>query len=123
MKKRCVIQVQDLKNSRRDFARDYQQIEKGKKMNVQKMTFANGGLFRKFLTEKRLELIKIIKEKKPRSIKEIERLTNRDYKSINIDLSVLKEIGILDMIKENNRVMPRIKFDEISVKIPLKAMH
>ena len=122
MKKEFVIQVQDLKSSLKDFAKAYKTIEKGEKIKpIEKLTFVDINVFRKFATTKRIELLKIIKDKRPESIKELERLTKRDYKSINTDLNVLRKLNLVDIKKEDNKSVPKITYNEINIKIPIGA--
>jgi len=122
MKREFIIQIKDLKGSLNDFAKTFEKLEKGEKINyVDKLTFVDIDVFRKFATNKRIELLRIIKEKKPQSIKELERLTKRDYKSINVDLEVLKKLKLVELKKEDHRAVPVIKYDEIDIKIPLNA--
>jgi len=122
MKKEFVIRVKDLKSSLRDFAETYKKIKKGEKIeSVEKLTFVDIDLFRKFATKKRIELLKIIKEKQPGSLKELERLTKRDYKSINTDLEVLRKLNLVEIKKEDHKTVPKINYSEINIKIPISA--
>jgi predicted transcriptional regulator len=120
--KEFVIQVRSVKESLKDFADTYKNLSKGDKIKpVEKLTFVDIDTFRKFATSKRIELLKVIKEKKPRSIKELEHLTKRDYKAINIDLNILQELNLIEIDKKDYRSVPKIKYDSITVKIPLKC--
>lgn len=122
MKKEFIIQIKRVKDSLKDFAVVYKKIEKGEKMGpVEKLTFTDIDVFRKFLTNKRIELLRLIKNKKPTSIKEIEKLTKRDYKSICVDLNVLKKMDLISIEKENNKSVPKINYKEIDIKITLEA--
>ncbi len=122
MKPTYIIQVKTIKESLRDFADAYKKLESGKKIKpVHKLTFPNIGVFRKFMTKRRLELLRTIKNKKPSSIKELERLTKRDYKSVNTDLDILKKNGLIQLGKQNNKVKPTVNYKEIDIKISLEA--
>lgn len=122
MKKEYIVQVQSLKDSLKNFAVAYKKLKTGKKIKpVEKLTFVNVDVFRKFMTNKRIELLKIIKNKKPGSIKELGRITKRDYKSINTDLEILKKIDLVSMKKTNNKVVPKVDYKEIDIKIPLES--
>ena len=122
MKKEFMVQINDLKSSLKDFAATYKKLEKGEEIKpVEKLTFVNVDVFRKFATSKRLELLKIIKERKPKSIKDLERWTKRDYKSINVDLEVLRKLNLVEIVKEDHKSVPRVNYGEINVKIPLSV--
>jgi len=118
-KKEYIIQIKSVKESLKDFAVYYKRLEKGKMKPVEKLTFANVDVFRKFMTTKRIELLKVIKSKKPNSIRELGKMTHRDYKSINTDLNILNEVDLVKMKKKDNKVVPTVNYDEIDVKIVL----
>ena len=78
-----------------------------------------GGL-RNVLTKRRLELLSIVKHKKPQSIYELSKLLNRDLKSVNTDLKVLKQNDFIDFKKVNHgrqRVVPVVEFDKIDIMV------
>ena len=75
---------------------------------------------RNVLTKRRLELISVIRHKKPNSIYELSKLLNRDLKSVNTDLKVLKENDFVELRKSNNgrqRVVPVVEFDKIDIMV------
>jgi len=120
--KKFVIQIGSVKNSLKEFADTFKKLQKGEEVKPkEKLTFVDINTLRKFATDKRIELLKVIKEKKPRSIKELERLTNRDYKSINTDLTVLKEAHLISLDKEDNKVVPKVNYEKINIQISLSA--
>ena len=120
MKKEFVIQIQSVKDSLRDFAKVYKKLERGEKINpVEKLTFTNINDFRKFITGKRLELLKTIKQKNPNSIQQLAKMLNRDYKSINIDLQILQKMDLVSKKRENNKTVLEVNYSEIGIKIPL----
>jgi len=120
MKKEFVIQIQSVKDSLRDFAKVYKKLERGEKINpVEKLTFTNVNDFRKFITGKRLELLKTIKQKNPNSIQQLAKMLNRDYKSINTDLQILQKMDLVSKKRENNKTVLEVNYSEIGIKIPL----
>ena len=52
---------------------------------------------RNILTEKRLELWKLIRDKKPKSISDLARLTGRNFKSVYQDVSLLVKVGLVEL--------------------------
>ena len=122
MKKEFVIQIQSVKASLRDFAKVYKKLERGEKVDaVEKLTFTNVNDFRKFITPKRLELLKAVKQKKPSSIQQLAKILNRDYKSINTDLQILQKMDLISRKREDNKTMLEVNYSEIEIKIPLMA--
>ena len=118
--KEFIIQVQSVKESLKDFAVAYKKLQSGEKIKpVEKLTFASVEAFRKFMTNRRIELLRVIKTQKPGSIKELGRLTKRDYKSINTDLDILQKVDLVSMKKVDNKVRPSVDYKEIDIKIPL----
>lgn len=94
------IQVKSLKESLRDFATAY------KKTSKRKLVKYKGGVFfasmeavRKILTENRINILKTIKEKKPESLYELAKLTQRDLKNVVQDVSFLENLGLVDLQK------------------------
>jgi len=119
-KKEFVIQVKDLKDSLGDFAETYKKLKSGEKIKpVEKLTFVDVSVFRKFMTKRRIELLRTIKKSKPESIQELGRLTKRDYKSINTDLGILSKVDLVTMKKTDHKIKPSVEYKEIDIKIPL----
>ncbi len=54
---------------------------------------------RNFLTEKRLELWRAIRDQAPKSLTDLARLVKRDYKDVHQDVSILVEVGLVDLRK------------------------
>jgi len=75
---------------------------------------------RNVLTKRRLELISVIRHKKPNSIYELSKLLNRDMKSVNTDLKILEENDFVELKKTNHgrqRVVPVVEFDKIDIMV------
>lgn len=86
------------------------------------VSFSSLEQLRKFITPKRLQLLKIIKEKKPNSIYGLAKITNRPLKSINRDLDILKEIGLVELSKttgKRNKVVPKVNYEHINIGIEI----
>ena len=54
---------------------------------------------RNVLTEKRLALWRLIRDKRPDSILELSKMAHRDFKSVHRDLSVLVAVGLVELVK------------------------
>jgi predicted transcriptional regulator len=79
--------------------------------------FTSFEAFRKALTPKRLELLHIIKTKKPSSINHLARLTKRDIKNIAEDVKYLEQIGFIEKQEGNREIRPFIEYDKIDLEI------
>ncbi len=78
-------------------------------------------LVRKILTEERLRLIQVIKERNPKSIYELARILNRNRSSVMRDLKHLRSIGLIefDDSGKRNRKKPIVRYEEINIVISL----
>lgn len=88
--------------------------------------FENLDAFRKVLTEKRLELLHIVKREKPETIHQLARLVGRDVKNVSDDLKHLAELGLVTMDKQatageqaNAPRAPRVSYDKIRLEISI----
>ena len=89
----------------------------------ERLSFQNLDSFRKILTKQRLKVLHVIKHQHPKSIYELAKITKRDMKNIRDDLSKLKELGLIEMVKEkeNKRepLVPITKYDKLQVSIEI----
>lgn len=86
------------------------------------VSFENIETLRKFLTDKRLELLYVIKKEEPDSVYELAQLVERDFKSVNTDLAILEELGLISLEKMHDarkRVKPILEFERINVEIAI----
>jgi predicted transcriptional regulator len=68
---------------------------------------------------KRLELLHIIKAKKPSSINELARFAKRDVKNIADDVNYLEQIGLIQKKETASKTAPVITYDKIALEIAL----
>ena len=96
-------------------------IERGEEVKREKaIYFESIEGFRKALTPKRLELLHLIREKQPGSIQELTRLSKRNIKSVATDITLLEELGLIDMKrkKEGRREsIPVVNYNKINLEI------
>jgi predicted transcriptional regulator len=74
------------------------------------------------LTEKRLNLLRTIKERKPKSIYELAKILQRDVKNVSNDVNKLSELGLITLTKSKEgreRVTPTVDYDKILLEIPI----
>ena len=119
--KRVKIGIKSLENVLEDTKEVMKKLERGEKVKPEKgLYFESIEGFRKALTPKRLELLHLIREKQPRSIQELTRLSKRDIKSVATDITLLEELGLIDMKrkKEGRREsIPVVNYNKINLEI------
>jgi len=71
------------------------------------------------LSNENRELLKIILEKKPESLTELESLTGRKKSNLSRTLKTLERYGIVKLHKEKNRTVPEVLATEFKVEFGL----
>lgn len=119
--KRVKIGIKSLEDFLNDAKETMKKLERGEKVKAEKgLYFESIEGFRKALTPKRLELLHTIKERQPKSLQELSRLTNRDIKSIVTDIEILESLDLIDMKRKREgrrESTPTVKYNEIELRI------
>lgn len=99
--KRIKINLKSLEDVTKDAARVMRSVESGKAVasKPHEVVFTDFAVLRSFLTPKRLELIRLIRQHAPGSIAQLARLAKRDFARVYQDVQVLSEAGIIDIPK------------------------
>ena len=124
-KKKIRVTIRTLEESFKEDMKFASEVDKGIfKKHIPELSFTNFKMYKKMLTQKRLELLSIIKIKKPKSIKELSVISNRDFKNIYDDIKILKTLGFVKLKKSSNGLTPIVLYDEIdiAIKIPIEAI-
>lgn len=90
---------------------------KVKRIRVNVMTYDS---FFKVMTDKRLEILRMIKKKHPSSVYELAKILKRDAKNVTQDLEYLKDIGLVEIKRtqeKKERTIPEVKYDKIDLEI------
>lgn len=119
--KRVKIGIKSVKEVLEDFVKTGEAIERGERVKREKgIYFESIEGFRKALTPKRLELLHLIKEKRPESLQELARVAHRDIKSIVLDTKILEGLGLVDMKRKKTgrkQSIPVVDYDRIDLQI------
>ena len=120
------MKVRKLKLGIRDFDETLQEtaetvraVSAGKKVKPKghRLFFTSPEALRRFLTPKRIELIRLIRKRQPSSISELAALAHRDFKRVYEDIISLTEAGMVDLAKDKGRkTAPRVA-DELRLEI------
>lgn len=117
------IQIKTVEASLSDFASAYRKVSQRKPLRKKGgVFFASIDAVRKVLTENRIQLLRVIKQKKPGSLYELAKITNRDLKNVCQDISFLEELGLVDLEKpkgERSQRKPVLLTDHFSVEFAI----
>jgi predicted transcriptional regulator len=99
-------------------------IEKGEKVRKKKagIYFESLEVMRKAITEERMKILRVIKEKRPSSIYELAKMLNRNIKNVSDDIHYLADLGLIDLEKTKGgreKTTPFVDYDKILLEIPV----
>jgi predicted transcriptional regulator len=89
------------------------------KRNEPKIWFESVKSMAQVLSNENQELLRVIDEQKPRSIKELESATGRKSSNLSRTLKTLARYGIVDLPRSNNSVRPVVKATMFQVEFGL----
>lgn len=122
--KNIAVEIKPLNDVLKEAAKVMGDLRKGKHVKPKKgLSFGSVETFREFFTPKRIELLQVIKHKQPKSIYELAKLTNREIKSVVMDIKILEKYGLMDTkkitVKGGYKVMPIFDYDKLTVDIAM----
>ncbi|GAB4490331.1 MAG: hypothetical protein OHK006_23060 [Thermodesulfovibrionales bacterium] len=92
------IEIRGLHETLREAGEVFEKVAHGnavKKKNA--IYFSNLKEMRRALTEKRLELLHTVKERRPSSVYELAKMLHRDLKNVLQNVEYLRELGVLEV--------------------------
>jgi predicted transcriptional regulator len=100
------------------------QIEAGKKVTAQPewLYFSDVREMGKVLTPKRLELLKMIRDHRPESVRALAALTCRHVKNVAEDVGLLVSLGLVEMETRGGpgrKKAPRVGYETLTVEVHL----
>ena len=122
--KNILIGIKSPEQGLREFANAFRNAQRGKisRKRQEGVYFTNLEAMRKVLTPKRIELLHIIRDKKPHSVYELTQIVKRDLKNVQDDVALLARIGLLSLSRAKQareRVVPRVDYNNIQLQIPV----
>jgi predicted transcriptional regulator len=91
-------------------------IESKKKVKKQRTEyFESLEAVRAALTEKRLAVLRLIREREPESMAELARMTKRDFKAVYRDVEALRELGLVTVVDTRRGVSSRLRSDATEI--------
>lgn len=91
------------------------------KHNEPKVWFESIKSLAQVLSNENQNLLRVIIENEPKSLKELEALTGRAKSNLSRTLKTLSRYGIVELHKEKNNIVPEVKATEFKVEFGLVA--
>ena len=110
--------------SREDYKKRTMAIARGEyrpKKGEPKVWFESLRSMAQVLSNENRQLLKIIKEQKPTSLKELEIVTGRKSSNLSRTLKMMSRYGIVDLVRQNRSVKPVVKATDFKVEFGLNA--
>ena len=120
MKRENIIKVGIM--SKEEYKKRTIAIAKGEyipKKDEPKVWFESIGSMSQILSSQNQELLKIIIQKRPQSLKELEELTGRAKPNLSRTLKTLQRYGIVELNRVNNALVPQVKATRFQVEFGL----
>ena len=67
------------------------------------------------MTEKRLELLKVIKDREPESIYALSKILGRNFKNVYTDLKILGQFGLIEMTRRKKSIELGVPYETITI--------
>lgn len=109
------IKIKNRKESFKDVITTVEAIQCGKKVAPKKGIFYTSlDAARNLMTEKRLELLHIIKQKHPKTILDLAKFSGRDFKNVHEDIQILRKYGLVSLPRPSPKSQKKLSFQRMS---------
>jgi len=116
--KKIFVGVKPLDDTLKEAGEVFENLSKGIAVKQKRaIYFSNLKEMRRVLTERRLEILKTIRDRKPSSIYELAKMLDRDLKNVLQDLSYLRDLGIVAITETGVKKVPHFDYDRISIEV------
>ena len=110
--------------SRKDYKKRTIAIASGEykpKRGEPKIWFESVQSMAQILSRENQELLRIIKEQKPESLKQLEVVSGRKRSNLSRTLKTMSRYGIVDLVKQKRTVKPIVKATDFKVEFGLNT--
>lgn len=110
--------------SREDYKKRTIAIAQGEykpRKNEPKVWFESVQSMAQVLSSENQKLLRIIKEQKPESLKELALVSGRKRSNLSRTLNTMSRYGIVDLVKQKRTVKPIVKTTDFKVEFGLSA--
>ena len=120
--KKVIVAVKPLEDALDEFRDVWRKAEAGEEVEKKEaLYFESIRTLRSVLTERRLELLRVVREKQPASIKQLAEELGRDFKGVYRDIKLLASLGLVELEKGSGRIgaRPRVFYDRLTIEVPV----
>ncbi len=112
------VGIKDVEVALHQFVGTGERLMRGDKVKTERgVYFTSLEAFRKVLTPRRLELLRVIRSEKPESINQLAKLVGRDIKNVADDVKYLGQVGLITTEGTKKQVSPRVDYETIVLEI------
>jgi predicted transcriptional regulator len=116
--KKIFVGVKPLAETLKEAEEAFERLSKGMAIKQKRAVyFTSLKEMRRVLTERRLEILKTIRDRKPSSVYELAKMLDRDLKNVLQDLSYLQALGIVGITETGVKKVPHFDYDRISIEV------
>lgn len=121
--KHITVGIGTVKEGLDEFERVIKGIERGHapKPQTPSTHFVSLDAMLKVLTPRRLELLKLVRERTPASLYALAHMAGRDMKNIHQDVMLLERLGFIQLTHQRTsrrNVVPHVAYDKFRVDLP-----
>ena len=124
-KRRLAIGIRTRQEREHTLRSAFARVRRGKLTPQEsRLYFESAEELRQVLTERRIELLMTIVRHQPASVRELAKLSGRDYKNVSEDIALLEQLGLVILEERGGRggaKAPVVPYDEIQVTINLRT--
>jgi predicted transcriptional regulator len=118
------VGIRSLGESVREFVSDVHSLQRNEAPRGEKerIDFPSIEAMRQVLTSKRLQLLRLVRSRRPKSVYELAQFAGRDIKNVQDDVAMLVRMGLLDLTRSKQaraRIIPHVLYDRIQIQIPV----
>ena len=116
------IKIKSLEQADADFLEVIKRVQAGKKLprvSAPEVYFTSLEAVRALLTDKRFELLHLIRKHSPRSINQLASIAGRDFKNVHTDIMLLKKYGLIKLNKRGKTT----KTAGRTISVPYQAIN
>jgi predicted transcriptional regulator len=110
--------------SQKDYKKRTIAIARGEykpKKDEPKIWFESINSMAQVLSSENQKLLKVISEKNPNSLKELENATGRKSSNLSRTLKTMSRYGIVDLIKQDKSIKPVVKATDFKVELGINS--